>query len=329
MQLTAFVKVKDLENKISLSLPFRGTGGCWTGAAMNNILSFLRRYFTFLTFLVLQFFSLWMLFSYNRFHRAAFLGVASEVTGRINTQVDKLDDYFHQGEENVRVHHMNDSLMNLLKSNFDFPDTSQKMVADTLHFDTTVAIRRYYWRSAKVVYNTVNSEQNYLQINRGSKFGIKDEMAVLNSDGSVVGVVVNVSANFSEVMSLLNVQSSVSAAHEKSGTLGKVEWDGKDPRFVLLKGIPKSIEVKVGDSVVTSRYSYNFPPNYLIGRVSEITSDPATGFHLLKVKTAANLNSIQQVFVVENLQREEQVQLQKDTEKKWNNKKRDNVERFD
>ena len=283
---------------------------------MNNILPFLRRYFTFLTFLILQFISLWMLFSYNRFHRAAFLGIASEVTGRINTQVDKLDDYVHQGEENKRVHRINDSLVNLLRSNFYFPDTGQKLVTDTLRFDTTAAIRRYLMRDAKVVFNTVSSEQNFLQINRGSKHGIKDEMAVLNSDLAVVGVVENVSANFSQVMSLLNVQSSVSAAHQKSGTLGKVEWDGKDPRFVQLKGIPKSVEVKVGDSVVTSRYSYNFPPNYLIGTVSGINNDPATGFYLLKVKTAANFNSIQQVFVVENLQREEQLQLVKDTEKK-------------
>src|ERR1043165_2438881 len=124
-----------------------------TAFPMNNILAFLRRYFTFLTFVILQFVSLWMLFSYNRFHRAAFLGVASEVTGRINTQVDRLDDYFNQGEENKRVHRMNDSLMNLLKSNFVFPDTTQKMVVDTLHFDTTAAIRRYLWRDAKVVFN--------------------------------------------------------------------------------------------------------------------------------------------------------------------------------
>lgn len=262
-----------------------------------------------------------MLFSYNRFHRAAFLGVASEVTGRVNTQVDKLDDYFHQGEEAKRVHRMNDSLMNLLKSNFDFPDTTQKNVVDTLRFDTTAAIRRYVWRDAKVVYNTINSEQNYLQLNRGSKYGIRDEMAVLSSDGAVVGVIVNVSPNFSQVMSLLHVQSSVSAAHQKSGSLGKVEWDGKDPRFVVLKGIPHSADVKVGDSVVTSRYSYNFPPNYLIGRVSAITSDPATGFYLLKVKTAVNFSTIQQVFVVENLLREEQLNLSRDTDKKMEQQK--------
>jgi rod shape-determining protein MreC len=216
---------------------------------------------------------------------------------------------------------MNDSLMNLLKGNFDIPDTAQRAVRDTLRYDTTLAIRRYVWRDAKVVYNTINSEQNYLQLNRGSKYGIRDEMAVLSSDGAVVGVVVNVSPNFSQVMSLLHVQNSVSAAHKRSGTLGKVEWDAKDPKFVQLKGISKSVDIKAGDSVVTSRYSYNFPPNYLIGTVTNITNDPATGFYLLQVKTAVNFSTVQQVFVVENLLREEQLRLAADTDKKMEQQK--------
>lgn len=290
---------------------------------MFNIFAFLRQHFTAILFVVLQFVSLWMLFNYNRFHRAVFLGVASELTGSINAQVDKLDDYFHQGEEARRVHRMNDSLMNLLPVNFDVPDTAQRRVTDTLRFDTTFAIRRYLWRDAKVIYNTINSEQNYLQLNRGAKYGIRDNMAVLSSDGGVVGVVVNVSPNFSQVMSLLHVQSSVSAAHKKSGMLGKVEWDAKDPRYLLLRGIPANVAVGKGDSVVTSRYSYNFPPNYLIGTITGISKDPATGFYTLQVKTAVNFSTIQQVFVVENLLRNEQLQLMNDTEKKIEQQKKE------
>lgn len=263
-----------------------------------------------------------MLFKYNRLHHAAFLGVASEVTGRMNTQVDKLDDYFHQGEENRRLHKMNDSLLNLLKTNYSIPDTGQRIILDSAMIDSVKQFKKYIWRDAKVVYNTVTSEKNYLQLNRGAKYGIQDNMAVLNSDGAVVGQVVNVSPNFSEVMSLLHVQSSVSAALKKTGDAGKLEWDGKDPRFVQLKGISKSVEVKVGDSVVTSKYSYNFPPDKLIGRIAAINSDPATGFYLLKIKTIVNFNTIQQVFVVENLQREEQLQLEKDTEKKVEQQKK-------
>ena len=44
--------------------------------------------------------------------------------------------------------------------------------------------------------------------------------------------------------------------------------------------------------------------------------------YLLKVKTAVNFSAIQQVFVVDNLQRDEQVQLEKDTEKKIEQQKR-------
>lgn len=283
---------------------------------MRNIFLFIRRYFTFLAFLVLQGIALWMLFNYNRFHRTIGLGFANQFTGTINTQVDRLDDYFHQGEENKRVHRMNDSLMNLLRSNFYYPDSSKKAVTDTVMIDSTKGVRRYYWLDAKVVYNTVNFDKNYLQLDRGAKYGIKDNMAVLSSDGSVVGVVVNVSPNFSQVMSLLHVQSSVSASLKKTGESGRIKWDGKDPKTLIFEGIPKNVQVKVGDTVVTSKYSYNFPPEKIIGTISAIGADPATGLFLLKIRPAVNFNNVQQVFVVENLQREEQVELGKDTEKK-------------
>ena len=51
-------------------------------------------------------------------------------------------------------------------------------------------------------------------------------MAVLNSDGAIVGQVVNVSTNFSQVMSLLHVQSSVSAALKKTGDAEN--WNGME-----------------------------------------------------------------------------------------------------
>ena len=69
---------------------------------MRNIFLFIRRYFVLLSFLVLQGIALWMLFTYNRFHQAVGMGVASEITGLVNAQVDKVDDYFHLRDENTR-----------------------------------------------------------------------------------------------------------------------------------------------------------------------------------------------------------------------------------
>src|SRR5215213_5375088 len=290
---------------------------------MRNIFLFIRRYFVFLSFLVLQGFALWMLFKYNRYHRAVFLGVSNEITGSISTQVDKVDDYFHLREENRRVHHMNDSLMNLLKTNYWKTDTSVTRVVDTLHInDSTKQVQRYVWREAKVVYNSVNFDQNYIQLNRGSNQGVKDNMAVLNSDGAIVGLTVNVSPNFSQVMTLLHTKSKVPASIKRFNVNGTIEWDTEDPRFVLLRGISRDVEVKKGDSVVTSPYSYNFPPGYLIGRVAAIETDKASGFYLLKIRTAVNFNAVQQAFVVENLQREEQLKLDEETKQKVEQQKK-------
>jgi rod shape-determining protein MreC len=289
---------------------------------MRNIFFFIRRFSTLLLFLFLQGVAVWLLFKYNRFHRTVGMGMASEITGVVNTQVDRLDDYFHQGEENKRVHRMNDSLMNLLQANFMVTDSTRHVVNDTLLIDSTRTIRRYYWLDAKVVYNTINFDKNYLQLNRGARYGVRENMAVLNSDGSVVGQVVNTSANFSQVMSLLHIQQTLSASLKRSGDAGQVSWDGNDPRFIQLKGIPRNVQLKVGDTVLTSKYSYNYPPDKLIGTVAKISNDPSTGFFLIQVKTAVNFANVQQVFVVENLQRDEQEQLNRDTERKIDQQKR-------
>ena len=256
------------------------------------------------------------MFNYNRFHRAKFLGIANEMTGRINSQYNKVEDFFALREENRRVHQMNDSLLNLLPQNFIRRDTSVQIIQDSVLYDTSGLYRRYYSRPATIVYNTINDQKNYIQINRGANQGIKDNMAVVSSDGSVVGVVVSVSANFSQVMSLLHVQNSVSATLKKTGEFGTAEWDGKDPRYLTLKRIPKTVEVKNGDTVLTSSVSYNFPPGYFVGTIAGIKLDNTTGMYLLKVKTAANFYSLQQVFVIENMERAEQIKLFEETKKK-------------
>jgi rod shape-determining protein MreC len=260
--------------------------------------------------------ALWFLFTYNRFHRAKFLGFANEITGRVNTQYNKVEDYFSLKDENRRVHKLNDSLLKLLPRNFGVRDSSMQLVQDSIPYDTLGHYRRYFFRDATVVYNTVNSQKNYIQMNRGSNQGIRDNMAVISSDGSAVGVIVNVSPNFCQAMSLLHVQNTVSASLKRSGDFGTAEWDGKDPRYLLLKKIPKTVDIKLGDTVLTSAYSYNIPPGYMVGTVAEIKVDNTTGMYVLKLKTAANFYNLQQVHIIENVERDEQVKLFDETKKK-------------
>jgi rod shape-determining protein MreC len=259
--------------------------------------------------------SLWFLFNYNRFHHAKFLGVANEMTGRINSQFNKVEDYFYLRDENRRLHRFNDSLLNLVPGNFMKRDSGMQMI-DSIPYDTAGHYRRYFSRPATVVYNTVNAQKNYIQINRGANQGIKDNMAVISADGSAVGVVVSVSPGFSQIMSLLHVQSKVSVSLKRSGDFGTLEWNGKDPRYLLIKRIPKTVAVSLGDTVLTSTVSFNFPPGYMVGTIADINLDNTSGMYLLKVKTAANFYNLQQVHVIENLEYAEQTSLNSATRKK-------------
>jgi rod shape-determining protein MreC len=283
---------------------------------LRNIFLFIRRFFTVIVFLALQVVALWFLFTYNRFHKAMGLGVANEATGWFNSKYNTLEDFFKMKEENKRLLKMNDSLINLLSSNFTNNDTAVTIVKDSVAYDTLGNFRHYAWREAQVMYSAVNSEKNYVQINRGANQGIKDNMGVLSSDGGLVGQVVNVSPNFSQIMSLLHVQNKVNVQVKKYKTSGTLSWDGKDPRFLTLSGIPKSDTLIKGDTIVTGNYSLSFPPGHLVGTVSEIIPDPSTNFYVLKILTAANFQNLQHVMLVENLQYDDQDKLLKETKKK-------------
>jgi rod shape-determining protein MreC len=283
---------------------------------LRNIFLFIRRYFTFLAFLALQALALWFLFTYNRFHRAKGLGVANEVTGWFNSKYNLAEDFFTMKEENRRVHKMNDSLMNLLHTNFMKRDTATQLVIDSIPYDTLGHYRRFIWREAQVVYNTVNAEKNYIQINKGANNGIKDDMGVFDSNGNLLGKVINVSPNFSQVMSLLHIQNKANVLVKKTGNAGTISWDAKDPRFLILNNIPKSDSIIKGDTILTGNFSVSTPPGKLVGTVAEIIPDNSTNFYILKIRTAANFSNLQQVFVVENLQYEEQTKLLEETKKK-------------
>lgn len=276
---------------------------------MRNIFLFIRRYFNFLFFLVLQIIALSFLFRYNKFHEAAFMGVANELTGRVSSKYSNVEYYFHLKKTNESLAAENERLLNSLKSNFQSPDSSQRTVIDTVKTDSISSIRRYLYMSARVVNNSVSLQNNYITIHRGDKQGVKKDMGVVSANG-IVGVVVNTSDNFSVVMTMLNRQSGVSAKLLNSREIGKVQWDGENPERVTLINISKSAKVNKGDSVITSGYSLSFPPNILVGTIAEVVDDKSSNFYTLMIKPSTNFYNVEYVNVVENLQRDEQKKLE-------------------
>ncbi len=154
---------------------------------MHNIFLFIRRFSVFILFVILQILCLYFLFAYNRSHHAKGLGIAGGITSYFNKKYNTLEDFFTMQEENRRVNKLNDSLINLLSDNFVKVDSGTISVQDAVTLDTSSSTRRFLWRSAEVLYATVSSDKNYLQINRGSQQGIAEDMGVFSSNGGLGG----------------------------------------------------------------------------------------------------------------------------------------------
>lgn len=280
---------------------------------MRNIFLFIRRYFNFLFFVVLQIIALSFLFRYNRFHEAAFMGVANEVTGRVSEQYTNVEYYFHLKRTNEALAKENERLNNLLLANFAPSDTSSRIVIDSIRVDSLEQYRRYRYYPARVVESFTTLQTNYIMIHRGSGQGIRKDMGVISPQG-VVGRIVNVSENYSTAMILLNRQFKANAKLKKGGERGSIEWDGKDPQFVFLKDIPKSAIVARGDTVMTSELSSIFPPNIMVGTVHEIVNNKSSNFYTLRLRTSTNFYSVFYVYVIEDLHKDERRQLQEATQ---------------
>jgi rod shape-determining protein MreC len=281
---------------------------------VRNIFLFIRRYFHVLLFFILEIISLSMLFTYNKFHEAFFMGTAGEITGKFFTQYARVHDYFHLKEENDRLARQNLELLKALPGNFVATVGGVKEVRDSLPSDSLGHYRKFDWRGADVINNSVIFPNNYITLDKGASDSIRKDMGVIGPDG-IAGSVINVSAHVCVVMSLLHKQSRVSGMLARTRDAGGITWDGADPAILTMRDIPKSVKVALGDTVVTSTYSEIFPAGIPIGTVLHIGSDPASNFYILKIKSATNFGRLQHVYVVGNSLRQEQLDLESETKK--------------
>jgi rod shape-determining protein MreC len=110
------------------------------------------------------------------------------------------------------------------------------------------------------------------------------------------------------VLSVLSEVQQVSAKL-KDGTSGLVRWDYegriRKPDVLYLPDVPMEIKLHLGDSVLTTAYSF-FPPDVMVGTISKSEIIRRNGKRLLQLKPATNFRNVQYVYVVENTMAPEQ-----------------------
>ncbi|MFT3982138.1 MAG: rod shape-determining protein MreC [Ferruginibacter sp.] len=273
---------------------------------MKNIFLFIRRYFNFLVFIILQAICIFLIVQNSKYHHAMFGTTANKLTGGINRQYDNIEYYFQLKRTNDSLVKANERLYNMLAKDFNIPDSMDiRQVVDTIQIDSLRQYRRFTYREAKVVANSVTTQNNYAVLYGRQVAAMQNGMAVVDANNAVVGVVSDVSGNYAVVMSLLHKDSKISGKLFKTGETGTVTWDGKNPELLTLYGISKGLTLKTGDSVITSGLSAIFPKGLLIGRILNVYPEQSSNNVRIVLKTAANFHSLEYAYAIENAQQQE------------------------
>jgi rod shape-determining protein MreC len=139
-----------------------------------------------------------------------------------------------------------------------------------LNFDTSTQDLQHV--TARVIGKAPGHWFNIFIIDAGLSQGIKVDMPVVNGDG-LVGRVVDVGANYSRVMAIIDTTSGVSGIVERTrdnGILTGTADSDADEAQMVMGNLPLDADLMPGDTVITSGLAGVFPKGIAIGEVTEV-----------------------------------------------------------
>lgn len=265
---------------------------------MQQIINFVIRNKTFLLFLLLFFISIALTIQSHSYHKSKFINSANFFTGGIYESANNVTHYFDLKTQNEILLEENNQLRALVFNKLD-SSTQLKPVIDSTSYNG-----RFKIQTARVINNNYSSSKNYLTINKGEKDGLKEDLAVITSNG-IAGIIDNTSKGYARVLSILNTKSRVNARLKSTNHIGSLKWDAKSSAIVQLSDISKFAPVKQGDTIVTGGESSIFPQGIPIGTVEDFVLDIGGDTYTINVKPFNDMTNLSHVYVIENLDAEE------------------------
>jgi len=269
---------------------------------MRNLVELILKYHFLIIFVVLQLFAFYLLVSGNNYQNNKFTNLTGDVSGSVLEHYHNFTNYINLNEKNDKLAEENAFLKQYEKYSL------KKLFSDKVKIEDTLYQQQYLYMSAEVIDNSVSNKKNYILINKGRINGIMPEMGVISSDG-VVGIVKSSSDNFSVIVSLLHIESKVSAFIEENNYFGSISWSGDDERSLLLNDIPNYVSLKKGYHVKTSGYSSAFPKGVPIGIIKSFERVENGSFYNIDVEVSTDFRKLSHVYIVKDLMKMERQKI--------------------
>lgn len=129
----------------------------------------------------------------------------------------------------------------------------------------------------------------------GWKNGCKKDMVLMTESG-VAGSVISVNKKSSIGLLLSDPNCRVSARVQRSRAVGIVRW--LYGNVCQMEGMTLNEDIRVGDRILTSGHSDIYPPGLCIGTVFEIAPDGDGLFLHVKLRTAVDLDRLEEVLLL-------------------------------
>ncbi|MGI6097300.1 MAG: rod shape-determining protein MreC [Dethiobacteria bacterium] len=159
---------------------------------------------------------------------------------------------------------------------------------------------------AEVIARDPSNWFEVITVNKGYNDGVEKDMPVVTSSG-LLGKVSTVSRNSSQVMLLTDPRIAVSALVQRSrepGVVGIVEGYPEEPGYLQMRNIPPEGNILPGDTIISSGLGGVYPKGLVIGYVIEVGEDEYGLLQYAKLKTAANFNRLEEVFLIRSVEKE-------------------------
>lgn len=134
-----------------------------------------------------------------------------------------------------------------------------------------------------------------LIINKGSKDLVEVGMPVITSQKALVGKIIKVYDNFSEVSLITNKNFSFDVKIGDAMIDGLVK--GKGGMIAAVDLVPKDKDMQIGAPVITSRLGGIFPAGLVIGTIKEVNKNDVGTFQSATLFLAFDVNGANQVFI--------------------------------
>lgn len=257
---------------------------------------------TFL-FILLEAVCFTLLFTFNNYQGASFFNTSNQMVGSVYAAKREAEDYVGLKYQNEKLAEENAYLRSQLNKNIALIEN------DTLAHLRPEKRDNIRFVATKVVNSTNTMVNNYITIDKGKKDSLRAGMGVFSPLGAV-GVIKKCSDNFCLVNSMLHSSMYISSRIKGKDALGSARWEGIDPTRGVLLYIPRHLDVKKGDTVLTSGFNEVFPEGVPVGFVETIDIKPDETFYRLGIRFAADFSRLNYVYVVKSVLKTELDTLQ-------------------